>query len=53
MNIPNSAVRKLQKSVKVTHNRVFGQTRGYLEELRKEFNKPPLYVKDKDKKKDA
>ncbi len=51
MNMPNSVVRKLKKSVKVTHNPIFGQTKGFLEDLRKDFNKPPLYVSDKDKKK--
>ena len=53
MNMPNSVLKRLRKSVKVTDNPVFGQTRGFLEELRKDFNKPPLYVSKKDKKKDG
>lgn len=40
MNMPNLVVRKLRKSVKVSENRIYGQTKGYLEELRKEFNEP-------------
>ncbi len=51
--MPNSAVRKQRKSVVVTENRIYGQTKGFLEEERKNFNKPPLYVSDKDKKKNG
>ncbi|KKL80879.1 hypothetical protein LCGC14_2000360 [marine sediment metagenome] len=51
--MPNSAIRKLKGSTKVSENRIYGQTKGFLEEERKNFNKPPLYVSDKDKKKDG
>ena len=37
-DMPNSVLKRLQKSVKITDNPVFGQTKGYLEGLRKEFN---------------
>lgn len=36
-NMPNSEVRKLKKSVKVTENPVFGQTKGWAEESRKDY----------------
>ena len=53
--MPSSAIRKLKKAVVVKQNPIYGQTKGYLEEMRKDFNKPeeapPLYVSDKDKKK--
>ena len=50
--MPNSETRKRRKSVVITENRIYGQTKGFLEEERKNFNKPPVYVSDKDKKKD-
>ncbi|KKM00350.1 hypothetical protein LCGC14_1805270 [marine sediment metagenome] len=37
-DMPNSEVRKLKKSVKVSDNRIYGQTKGYLEESRKAHN---------------
>ena len=52
-SMPNSAIRKLKGSTKVSENRIYGQTKGFLEEERKEFNKPPVYVSDKDKKKNG
>lgn len=40
MNMPNAEVRKRMKSVRVTVNSVFGQTKGYLEDMRRNFNEP-------------
>ena len=37
-NMPSAEVRKLKKSVTVTDNRIYGQTKGYLEEARKAHN---------------
>lgn len=39
-DMPNSVIRKLKRSTKVTINPVYGQTKGYLEEMRKDFNVP-------------
>jgi len=51
-NMPTEQVRKLKSKTKVTINPIYGQTKGYLEELRKTYNEPPpLYVSDKDKAK--
>lgn len=39
MNMPSSEVKKRRGSVKVTENRIYGQTNGYLESVRKDYNK--------------
>ena len=40
-DLPSSEVRKLKRSVVVKENPIYGQTKGYLETLRKEFNDLP------------
>lgn len=39
-DMPNSEVRRLKKDVKVSENRIYGQTKGFLEQQRKDFNEP-------------
>ncbi len=36
--MPNSTIRKLKGSTKVSENRIYGQTKGFLEEERKNFS---------------
>ncbi len=38
MNMPSSEVKKLKRNTKVTVNRIYGQTKGFLEDLRKDYN---------------
>ena len=54
-DMPNSVLRELQKSVRVTRNRIYGQTKGYLEEMRKEFNRPiePEVTEEREKMTEA
>ena len=50
-NLPTSEIRKLKSGTKVVINEVMGQTKGWAEDMRKAFNKPPIYISDKDKAK--
>ena len=38
MNMPSSEVRKLKRNTRVSVNRIYGQTKGFLEDLRKGYN---------------
>ena len=38
MNMPSSEVRKLKRNTRVSVNRIYGQTKGFLEDLRKDYN---------------
>ena len=38
-DMPSSEVKKLRKETKVTINPIYGQTNGFLEQKRKDFNK--------------
>ena len=49
-DLPTSEIRKLKSGTKVVINEVMGQTKGWAEAMRREFNKPPIYVSDKDRK---
>ncbi len=40
-DLPSNEVRKLKASTRVTVNRIYGQTKGYLEQARKDFNGYP------------
>ncbi len=37
-DMPNSEIRRLKKDVKVSENRIYGQTKGVFEESRKAYN---------------